>query len=64
MGSDARSWTSRGGTARSATPIRGGRGAEKLLENLRRMGANERMLRPLEESVRRGRTTRPAAGTS
>ena len=57
MSERVRTWTARGGTARSAAPVRGGPGAEKLLENLRRMGADDWMIRSVEASVRKGRTT-------
>lgn len=61
MAERSKTWISRGGTAKSADPVHGGRGAEKLLENLRRLGADEWMLRSVEESSRNGRRTpRPA----
>ena len=55
MGDTARTWVHHGGTLRTAEPLRSGtrgrRGVEILLKNLRSTGAEEWMIRSVEQSL-------------
>lgn len=55
--SEARRWTRLGGTLSCAPPVRNGHGASRLLESMRRLGADDRLLQAAQAAVAGTRRT-------